>query len=100
MAVTIKSDKKWHNFVYGMDLPKKWRKEFNWVKSDEEYSGMNFIKYRGWVHSLDEFSHIGNRVGYGEFRDWDGIVSDSYFSGVVIKVSSDGERYKIGRFSL
>jgi hypothetical protein len=33
-----------------------------------------------------------------ELKDWDGYQSDSYFSGVVIKISPDGEQYKIGTY--
>ena len=32
------------------------------------------------------------------FRGWDGYANDTYFSGTIIKLSSDGERYKIGRY--
>lgn len=97
MAVTIKSDKKWRNLIYGYELPKKWRKEFDYL-TDEEFETRNFAKYRGWYYDINEFSAINDRMGYAEFKGWDGIVSDSYFSGVVIKLSSDGEQYKIGRF--
>ena len=28
-----------------------------------------------------------------------GYYSDSYFSGVVVKISRDGERYRVGTYS-
>ena len=97
MAVMIKTDGKWRNLLYGYELPKKQRKEFNYL-TDEEFNVGNFAKYRGNYYDVGGFSRINNRVGYAEFKGWDGIVSDSYFSGMLIKLSSDGERYKIGRF--
>ena len=100
MAVVIKTDNKWRNLIYGYELPVKWRKEFDWIKNDEEYENTNFAKYRGWVYNIDEFMSIPRGVGAGfpEFHAWDGYMSDTAFSGVLIKLSSDGEQYKIGRF--
>jgi hypothetical protein len=99
MAVTIKSDKKWRNLLYGYDLPKKWRKEFDYL-TDEEFEIHDFAKYRGWVYDVHEFMRIpqGTGGGFPELAAWDGYMSDTYSSGVVIKLSSDGEQYKIGRF--
>jgi hypothetical protein len=99
MAVTIKSDKKWHTFKYGYELPKKYRKEFDYL-IDEEYETRSFAYYRRNYYDINEFQRmpkIQNEDG-SEFAKWDGYMQDSYFSGILIKVSSDGERYKIGMF--
>lgn len=32
------------------------------------------------------------------FSGWDGYHSDSYFSGIVIKLSPDGEQYQVGTY--
>lgn len=95
MAVAITSDKKWRNFTYGYELPKKWRKHFDWIKSDGVYDNSNFVKYRGWIYSIDEFMSIPVDAG---MHGWDGIINETYFSGVVVKISSDGDKYKIGRY--
>jgi hypothetical protein len=29
---------------------------------------------------------------------WDGVVSDTYFSGVLIALSNDGEEYIVGTY--
>ena len=97
MAIVIKSDKKWRTFKYGYELPKKWRKEFDWLKG-EAFTDGNFAYYRKWYYALDEFLRIepsGQTIG---FRGWDGYISDTYGSGTVIKISSDGNRYKIGHY--
>lgn len=105
MAVTIKTDNKWRNLLYGYELSKKWRKEFDYIKSDEEFVNHNFAKYRGWVYDVNEFQRLptigdtsGRNVVFPVFRGWDGYTNDTYFSGILIKLSSDGEQYKIGRF--
>jgi hypothetical protein len=104
-GITIKTDNKWRNLLYGYELPKKQRKQFDYIKSDEEFETRNFAKYRGNYYDVGEFQLLptigdssGKHVVYPVFRGWDGYMSDTYFSGVVIKLSSDGEQYKIGRF--
>lgn len=93
-GIKITGDNKWHDFKYGYELPKKCRKEFNWM-TDEEYDTSNFVKYRNRIYSLDEFMLPPKDL---KEIGWDGIYSDSYFSGVLIKVSSDGEQYKVGSY--
>jgi hypothetical protein len=99
MAVTIKSDKKWRNLLYGYELPKKQRKEFDYL-TDEEFDTRNFAKYRGNYYDVGEFQRVPSIKSEDgpAFVKWDGYMSDSYFSGVLIKLSSDGEQYKIGMF--
>ena len=105
MAVVIKTDNKWRNLLYGYELPVKWRREFDWIKNDEEYENTNFAKYHGQYYDINEFQVLptigdasGKHVVYPEFRGWDGYMNDTYSSGVLIKLSSDGEQYKIGIF--
>ncbi len=45
--------------------------------------------------TLDEFMRT---TGIPELSEWHGYASDTYFSGVIIKISPDGERYMIGRY--
>ena len=102
MAVTIKTDHKWHYFKYGYELSQKerikWRKEFSYIKSNEEFYNRNFAKYRGQLYDINEFMSIKGWSTEPFGKAWDGYMSDTYFSGVVIKISKDGERYKIGRY--
>lgn len=99
MAVVIRTDSKWRNFKYGYELPAKWRKEKSWIENDEEYATSSFVKTPGrnaWYFALDEFLVVPKPIDV--FRGWDGYINTSYYNGYVIKVSSDGERYKIGYF--
>jgi hypothetical protein len=99
MAVTIKTDGKWKKLLYGYELPKKQRKEFDYL-TDEEFDVQNFARYRGNYYDVSEFQivpRIESEDG-PKFAKWDGYSQETYFSGVLIKLSSDGEQYKIGRF--
>ena len=69
--------------LYGYELPKKQRKEFDWL-SDEEFNEAEFIKHKGIYYALSEF------MGYTyPLSNWQGYYSDSAFSGILIKYKDD-----------
>jgi len=94
MALKIITDHKWKNFIYGCDLPKSKRKDFDWI-DDEDFPTHSFMKYRKRYYSSEEFMRIEYNV---DLKGWDGYHSDSFFSEVVIKLSKDGEQYQIGLY--
>ena len=80
----------WH------DLTKKEQKDFNYLKTNDEKLDAIFIRYRDNVYNLSEFMKVHN---IKTLKGWDGYVSDSYFSGVVLKFVEDGNDYVImGRY--
>ena len=93
------TDHKWKNFLYGYELTKKERAEFDWMNS-EEIEGSLFIRYRKTVYALGEF--MAHRAPFdcvpedSPLASWHGHRADSFFSAVVIRVSNDGEQYQIG----
>jgi hypothetical protein len=89
----IRTNHKGRNFKYGYELAPKWRKEFDYME-DEEFETCNFIWYRKCATPLNDFK----RIVESEFKGWDGYTSDTFFSGLVIKLSDDGEQYKIGMY--
>ena len=94
--MTIKTDNKWKYLKSGDELPKKWRKEFDYLKNDQ-YADVRFAYYNKYYYDVKEFMRLEGTAPK-EFRGWHGYANDTYFSGTVIKLSSDGERYKIGRY--
>jgi len=95
MNVTIKTNNHWRQFVYRYDVPSKvLADQFDYL-SDDVIDG--FFKYRGnWYH-LDEFMRIENNPD-SEFSQWHGYSGDSYFSGIVIRISKDADTYQIGTY--
>lgn len=59
----------------------------------DEYDG--FMKYRGQFYHLSEFLRVPDAP---EFKAWHGYYTDSFFSGVVLRLSEDGEYYSIGTY--
>lgn len=92
--LTIKSDKKWIAFKYREEVPKKvLSKQFDHLDEDEAIDG--FFRYRNYWYHLSDFMRVPKDAFPGK---WNGYLNDSYFSGVVIQVSNDGEAYKVGTF--
>lgn len=100
----IKTDHKWKQFKYGYDVEKrKDYKDYDWM--DENDKGDGWIIYHRRLHHIyhRRLYHISDFVlieneNIPEFSGWNGYHSDSFFSGVLIKVSQDGEQYKIGTY--
>lgn len=89
--VTIITNNQPRDILRGFQLPKKYRKEFDYL-TDEEYVDQEFFVYKKQPHSLSEFMRTEN------FKNWDGYSSDSFFSGVLIRVVNDGDSVIVGRY--
>jgi len=92
----IIKDNKWKYFRYRYEVPRKVLKEQFDHLSEEEYLD-NFFKYKKVWYHISDFMRLENNVPK-EFKNYDGYSSDSFFSGVLIKLSEDGERYKIATY--
>lgn len=80
----------WHEFLHRHDVPEKvLADQFDWL--DEEDGSDGFIRYRGRHYHVSEFLMY-------EHKYWHGYISDSFFSGVFIRLSSDGEQYQIATY--
>ena len=70
------------------------RSDFDWMEDLESETG--FFKYKGHIYNLTEFTRTSE---HSELVSWDGNAPDSYFSGVLVKLSSDCEQVTCGRWS-
>lgn len=91
----VTTNRVWREFKRRDEVPKKiLASEFDWTNEGHENDGDyddGFICYRGCWYHVSEFMR-------GGIEGWDGSHADSFFSGVVIKLSSDGETYQIGTY--
>ena len=96
----VYTDNKWKPFKYRYEVPRKVLEHFDYLDEDEASDG--FFHYRrAWYH-LSDFMNIGRVSDFkvkGVLLKWDGYHPETYFSGVLIKVSDDGEEYKVGSYS-
>ena len=68
------------------------KQDYNWMDA-EALDSESFFKYCERWYSLSDFMSLHNKVynpNPPDFMDgWDGYLSDSFFSGVLIKVLED-----------
>ena len=91
----IKSNKHWNNFVYGYELTEKEKSDFDYI---EDLDSHDFIRYRGGVIDPSELMRVPEVQLDNPLKAWQGYSSDSYFSGIVVNYSTDGEQYQIGTY--
>jgi len=89
--ITIITNNQPRDILYGFQLPEKYRKEFDYL-TDEEYADHVFFIYKKQAYSLSEFMRTDG------FKNWHGACSDSFFSGVLVKIVNDGESVIVGRY--
>ena len=77
------------------DLTPKEQREFDYLEREDEKYGAAFIRYNKVVYKVGEFMRINNNP---DLKDWDGYVSDTYFSGVLVKFDRECEMVKMGRY--
>ena len=73
------------------DLAQSERAEFDYVSDSEDSDQQRFVRYRGNVLDVCDTQFIGGRT-MGDFPDstnqfsaWDGIATDSHWSGIVFR---------------
>lgn len=93
MVLQIKTNNHWRKFVTRWDVPEKiLNDQFDYLDT-ENIDG--FFCYRGHWYHLSEFMRIDQT---SPLRDWHGCASDSFYSGVLIKLSPDGECFQVGTY--
>ena len=90
----IKTNNVPRHLVYGYELTEKESADFDYLSPDE-LSVHEFVRYKGQVYDMSEFMRIDKTVAPHPQREgwdhWHGYSSDSFFSGVLVRVSNDGE---------
>jgi hypothetical protein len=64
----------------------KLRKQFDYL-TDTEFEDAEFVSYKGYYYAFSDFTRIPKPSEL--FEGWDGYTSDSFFSGVLIKICED-----------
>ncbi len=101
MAITIRTNNVPRNLIEAWELTPHERKEFdyiNWTAIENGEDSATFFRYRGQLYDLSEFSRItpqgSNRchpMGWDnpDVAGWDGYLSDSFTSGLLVKYARD-----------
>lgn len=66
--------------------------EFDWMSYDE-FLDSSFFIYKGNIYCLSEFMRIPDSMFP---RFWHGYHSDSFYSGILVRICIDGDSIIIG----
>jgi hypothetical protein len=81
----------WRNFVRGYELTDAELEQFDYLDDPQLYD--YFIRYRGTLTTLEDFVRPTDPV-----QGWHGYAPDSFFSGLLVRVSEDCDQYKIATY--
>jgi hypothetical protein len=80
-------------------LTAKEREQFDyldWPAIDDGRSSAEFFRYRGQLYDLGEFTTTFALPVSSPFHGWDGYMTDSFFSGLVVKYVDGYEHVIVG----
>lgn len=86
-GVTIRTSGRHYPLLRWDELTAKEQAEFGWLGTDDKRAFAEFVRYKRWVYSLDQFS---TTLHDGPFSGWHGYHSDGAFSGVLLRLVGDG----------
>lgn len=109
MSATIKTNNVPRPVIYGYELTEKEAAEFDYIDS-ADFHEHTFFRYKGEVYDLGEFVRIeeqGKRTNPftvtaepgDPLLNWHGILTDSYFSAIVVKYDDGDETIVVGLYT-
>jgi hypothetical protein len=78
--------------VDASELTASERETFDYVDWDAIERGedsASFFRYRGETYDLGDFQRTSDLGFSSDFRQWDGVASDSFFSGVLVRYADE-----------
>ena len=87
----IKTNNQPRDILTWYDLTPAEQKEFDYLEDGEG----SFFRYKNWVYDLGEFMRFDHTAIPG---DWHGYASDSFFSGTLVRFTSDYEQVIVGTY--
>jgi hypothetical protein len=88
------------------ELSEAEREEFNyidWAECEDGRASAEFFRYKGNLYDLNDMERMGDRMPVC-FEGWDNYLTDSFFSGIVIRFPRDDlgeliyEQVIVGRY--
>jgi hypothetical protein len=61
----------------------------NWPAIANGEDSAQFIRYKGELYDLGDFEGCNTMLHHEMFPGWDGYISDTFFSGILIKWVQD-----------
>ena len=102
MSLTIRTNNVPRDLIHGDELTREEATQFDYLdgwdttaydydEDNDELACHSFFRYKGIVYDLSAFMRVPDGM-FGDGSDWHGYASDSFFSGVLVRLVDDGER--------
>ena len=100
------------DLINAWELTEREQRKFDyldWPAIESGNESATFFRYRGRLHDLSEFSRVipqgsprchPTEGDNPNFAGWDGYLSDSFFSGLLVRYVDDFERIVVGAFQV
>jgi hypothetical protein len=103
MTVKVITNNVPRDIIDAYELTAKERSEFDyldWDAIDAGNDSASFFRYRGQLYNLGEFTRdygITKDAGLPEsLSRWDGYMSESFFSAIVVRLLDNNEQVVVG----
>lgn len=72
----------------------------DWGAIDRGEDSASFLRYRGTLYDLGDFQYEGGLMkgSAHPFNGWSGFISDTFFSGILVRICDDSDYVVMGRF--
>jgi hypothetical protein len=102
-TLTIKTNNVPRLVIDAYELTIEERLEFDYLDWNAIETGSDsatFFRYKGQLYDLGEFQTTSGMPDFSPLRQWDGYLSDSFFSGIVVRFmpESDWDHVIVGTF--
>lgn len=97
--LVIKTNWQPRDILHWYELTDKERAEFDYIDTEQKQYEAEFMRYRGNCYDLHDMERgLGMSEMPQQFKEWDNYISDSFFSGILIKWVDNGERIIAARY--
>lgn len=82
--------------ITGYELSEKEKQDFDYFTEDELNESL-FFRYKKQVYFLGDFMRIPKNAGL-PVSNYDGVAGQSYFDGILIKLSNCGDAVTVAHY--
>jgi len=95
MQITTNHQKR--ELISAFELPtanyKELRKEFDYL-DDQDFESAMFFTYKGKIYCLADFMRLDSYIP----GNWQGVMNDTYFSGILVKIVDSCQSVVVGTY--
>ena len=90
MALEIVTNNHKRDVLYWPELTPEEQAGHDWILDSDtlDIHTAEFFRYKGWAYCLSDIMRVESYAP-AEFQGWDGYVSETFFSGILVKYARD-----------